>query len=176
MNARNFPAQRGDTLLGFIAGVVVGLLIAVAVALYITNAPVPFMEKVKRPTENVLPGADGKLPDPNRPLYGPPPEPPPAASLEVPKGEAAPLTRPAATEDGTRFMLQAGAFRSAEDADGMRARLALMGLDAKIYPVEASGVTFYRVRLGPYGQRADLERIQRQLSDNNVATQIIPLK
>ena len=53
--------QRGNTVIGFVAGLVAGLFIAVAVALYMTKAPVPFMNKVHRPTENVNPGADGKL-------------------------------------------------------------------------------------------------------------------
>lgn len=174
----NRSTQRGSTLIGFVAGVVLGLLVAVGVALYITNAPVPFMEKVKRPTENINPAADGKLPDPNQPLYSPPPGPPPATALEAIKGSAPDVgpAKSATAEESTRFMLQAGAFRATEDADAMRAQLAMLGLDAKIYPVEASGVTFYRVRLGPYGQRADLERIQKQLTDSGVQTQVIPLK
>lgn len=170
------PLQPGGALYGFIAGVVTGLLIAVAVALYITNAPVPFVDKVKPSTANVNPSADGKLPDPNRPLYSSPPAPPPPTAAEAIRAETAREQGKAEAADPTRFMLQAGAFKSADDADAMRARLALMGLDARIYPVEASGVTFYRVRLGPYGQRADLEKIQRQLTDHNIATQIIPLK
>ena len=60
--------QYGGTLLGFIIGLVVGLGVAVAVALYITNAPVPFVNKVRPASENINPGAGGQLPDPNKPL------------------------------------------------------------------------------------------------------------
>ena len=63
--------QRGRTLLGFIVGLVVGLGVAVAVALYITNAPVPFVNKVRPASENINPGAGGQLPDPNKPLQAP---------------------------------------------------------------------------------------------------------
>ncbi len=177
MNTMAGSLQPGSTLFGFVAGVVTGLLIAVAVALYITNAPVPFVDRFKPSTANVNPSADGKLPDPNRPLYSSPPAPPPPTAAEAIRAESARLEgKTEVAADSTRFMLQAGAFKSADDADAMRARLAMMGLDARIYPVEASGVTFYRVRLGPYGQRADLEKIQRQLTDNSIASQIIPLK
>ena len=177
--------QRGSVLIGFVAGVVVGLLIAVAVALYLTNAPIPFVNKVQRPTENVQPGADGKLPDPNKPLYGAPTTPPPpVAQPELPKIESAAdvkaaaekAAREAATDDGSRYVLQAGAFKTPEDADGMRARLAMLGLDARVYPVEQGGNTLYRVRLGPYGTIDDINRIRKTLATNSIEAQVIRLK
>jgi cell division protein FtsN len=181
------PGQRGSTLIGFIVGLVLGLGIAVAVALYLTNAPIPFVNKVQRPTENVKPGADGKLPDPNKPLYGAPvtPPPPPAGKDDVPKIEAPSETKAAAeqaakaaeaADEGTRYVLQAGAFKTAEDADTMRARLAMLGLDARVFPVEQGGATLYRVRLGPYGQLDEVNRTRKLLSDNKIDAQVIRLK
>ncbi len=189
-------ARQGNTLLGFVAGLVIGLLIAVGVALYLTNAPVPFVNKVTRPTENIKPGADGKLPDPNKPLYGNPPPaqtaepakdakdakgaPAPAASGKAatpPKAETAPTTTTTTTgEDGSRYVVQAGAFKSADDADGMKARLALLGLDARVFPIEQAGTTLYRVRLGPYGQMDDINKIRKTLTDNGIESQVIRLK
>jgi len=180
-------AQRGSTLIGFIAGLVAGLGLAVAVALYLTNAPIPFINKVQRPTENVKPGADGKLPDPNQPLYGAPatPPPPPAAQGDLPKIESPAEVRAAAekaavaaaaADDSSRYVLQAGAFKTPEDADAMRARLAMLGLDARVYPVEQGGNTLYRVRLGPYGQIDDINRIRKTLASNNIDAQVIRLR
>jgi cell division protein FtsN len=178
--------QRGTTLIGFIVGVVVGLGIAAAVAVYLTNAPIPFVNKVQRPTENVKPGADGKLPDPNKPLYGAPATPPPApaAKGEMPKIESSAEVKAAAekaaaaaaVDDGTRYVLQAGAFKTPEDADAMRARLAMLGLDARVFPVEQGGTTLYRVRLGPYGQIDDINRIRKTLATNNIDAQVIRMK
>ena len=37
--------QRGGTILGFIIGVVFGLASALAVAIYVTKVPVPFVNK-----------------------------------------------------------------------------------------------------------------------------------
>ena len=37
--------QRGGTILGFIMGVVVGLGAALAVAVYVTKVPIPFVNK-----------------------------------------------------------------------------------------------------------------------------------
>jgi cell division protein FtsN len=187
MNCTSSPgAQRGATLIGFVAGLVVGLGLAVAVALYLTNAPIPFINKVQRPTENVKPGADGKLPDPNKPLYGAPatPPPPPVAKGDLPKIESPTETKAAAekaasaaaADDGSRYVLQAGAFKTPEDADAMRARLAMLGLDARVFPVEQGGNTLYRVRLGPYGQIDDINRIRKTLATNNIDAQVIRLK
>jgi len=51
------------------------------------------------------------------------------------------------------LMLQTGAFKSAQDADSMRARLALLGLDARVSQVTQDGATvLYRVRIGPYSR------------------------
>jgi len=176
--------QGGRTLIGFVAGVVVGLGIAAAAALYLTGAPIPFVDRVQRPTELVQPGADGKLPDPNKPLYGPPatPPPPPPGKGDLPRIETPAETRAAAEQaakaaaDGTRYALQAGAFKTPEDADAMRARLAMLGLDAQVFPVEQGGSTLYRVRLGPYGQIDDIHRIRSMLAGHNIETQMVRLQ
>ena len=178
-------SQRGNTLLGFILGLVIGLGIAVAVALYITNAPVPFVSKVKPASESVNPATAG---DPNKPLYAPAPNAKGGApAAAVPKADAAtdPKAAPppvekgttqAVPDDGSRFLLQAGAFRSHDDADAMRARLALLGLDSRIFPLEQGGATLYRVRLGPYGNLDDINRIRKTMAENGIDVQLIRLK
>jgi cell division protein FtsN len=183
---RTKSRQFGGTVLGVIIGLVAGLAIALVVAIYITNAPVPFVNKVQRPTDN-LPAAstDGRLPDPNRPLYG---------NVPVPKGDAAKGTDAAKApppvadaksatpgkttpaEDASRYLLQAGAFRTPVDADAMRARLALLGLDAKVYPIEQGGSTLYRVRVGPYGSIDDINRIRKLMAENSIEAQVVRLK
>jgi len=178
-------SQRGNTLLGFVLGLVIGLGIAVAVALYITNAPVPFVSKVKPASESVTPDTAG---DPNKPLYAPAPNvkggapataAPKADAATDPKAAPPPAekdTAPAVAGDGSRFLLQAGAFRSHDDADAMRARLALLGLDSRIFPLEQGGATLYRVRLGPYGNLEDINRIRKTMAENGIDVQLIKLK
>lgn len=179
--------QQGNTVIGFVVGLVGGLLIAVAVALYMTKAPVPFMNKVQRPTENVKPGADGKLPDPNTALYSKPIEPPkvdpakanaktdPKAAPPPPEQGVQKTDAPAAVET-TRYLLQAGAFRTPDDADAMRARLTLLGLDARVFPIEQNGTTLYRVRVGPYGQIEEINRVRKDLAENGIDSQVVRLK
>lgn len=181
-------SQSGTSLIGFVAGLVAGLAIAVAVAIYLTNAPIPFLNKVQRPTENIKPDAGGALQDPNKPLYGQAPNaPPPPSKSDVPKIEstadvkaaaekAAQQAADASKDEGLRFLLQAGAYRKPEEADSLRARLALMGFDAKVYPIEQGGATWYRVRLGPYGNMDDINRIRKTLAENNVDSQVVRVR
>jgi cell division protein FtsN len=180
-------AQRGGTALGLIIGLVIGLAVALVVAIYITNAPVPFVNKVQRPADTApAASSDGRLPDPNRPLYGNVPMPKgDAPKAEAPKAEppkvadakpAAPGKAETPPEDATRYLLQAGAFRTPVDADAMRARLALLGLDAKVYPIEQGGATLYRVRVGPYGSIEDINRIRKLMAENNIEAQVVRLK
>src|SRR6202007_545264 len=54
-----------------------------------------------------------------------------------------------AADSGGRLMLQTGAFKSPQDADAMRARLALLGLDARVTQVTQDATVLYRVRVWP---------------------------
>jgi cell division protein FtsN len=79
-----------------------------------------------------------------------------------------------AADAGARLMLQTGAFKSAQDADSMRARLALLGLDARVSQVTQDGATvLYRVRIGPYRELDDLSGIRRTLSENGIEAQVV---
>jgi cell division protein FtsN len=179
-----FSRQHGGTLLGFVIGLVVGLAIAVAVAIYIANAPLPFVTKVRPPSAALSPPADGKLPDPNKSFSTG--TPPPAPSVAATPAVVPPATGPAATDtapakdeplpEGSRFLLQAGAFKSPEDADSMRAQLGMIGLDSRIFPIEQGGQTLYRVRLGPYGQIDDVNRVRKLLADNSIEAQVVRLR
>ncbi len=64
--------QRGGTILGFIIGVVVGLGAALAVAVYVTKVPIPFVNKgsSRSADQDVAETQKNKNWDPNAPLYG----------------------------------------------------------------------------------------------------------
>jgi cell division protein FtsN len=64
----------------------------------------------------------------------------------------------------TGLFVQAGAFWRPEDAEQQRAKLAMLGLSARIFEREQNAQTLYRVRLGPFESRDDtiptLDRLQ----------------
>lgn len=66
------------------------------------------------------------------------------------------------------YLIQAGAFRDLRDADAVKARIALAGLQARIETANVNGITVHRVRLGPYASASELERAKRQLAENGV--------
>ncbi len=96
-----FGHQRGGFAVGMVTGLLIGLVLALGVALYITKAPVPFVNKVPQRTaeQDQAEQARNKNWDPNAPLAGKPIKAmagatPPAAS--APAATAATATAPAA--------------------------------------------------------------------------------
>jgi cell division protein FtsN len=65
-------AQLGGTLLGFVSGVLLGLAAALAVAVYVTNVPVPFMDHgvTRKPAQDAAEAEHNKGWNPNAGLVG----------------------------------------------------------------------------------------------------------
>lgn len=87
----------------------------------------------------------------------------PEAEITAPSGNTAQPPR-----SGERYLLQVGAFRDPRDADALKARLALLGLVAKVQADTIQGTQWHRVRLGPYDTLADLDGVRRQLAQNSI--------
>lgn len=209
--------QRGGTLLGLIIGALIGLGAALAVAVYITKVPVPFMNKsqARNPDSDAAEAKKNKDWNPNAPLAGknqpkPAPTPvPPQASGEVssvavpdpaaqPKAAAsapgkAVAAKPAPAADPLgdlakakveglpagsgvdpfSYFIQAGAFRTPEDAEQQRAKLSLLGMQAKVSEREQAGRTVYRVRLGPFDKKEDADKAKERLDNNSIETALV---
>ncbi|WP_439114797.1 SPOR domain-containing protein [Hydrogenophaga sp.] len=78
----------------------------------------------------------------------------------------APTAADAPAADPFVYFVQAGAFRTPEDAETQRAKLAMLGIDAQVSEREQSGRTVFRVRVGPFNQKslADVTREQLEVS------------
>ncbi|MEH6628606.1 MAG: SPOR domain-containing protein [Motiliproteus sp.] len=83
----------------------------------------------------------------------------------VPTRVEAYKSTPKAAKNHRRFLLQAGSFRNETDADGLRARLILLGMpNATTTKVTSgSGSEWYRVRVGPFASRSKLSKAQDQM-------------
>ncbi len=64
------------------------------------------------------------------------------------------------------YLLQVGSFRSAGDAEGLRAELTLLGLEARVQEVTVNEVTWHRVRVGPFDNAREANSARRRLQDN----------
>lgn len=73
-----------------------------------------------------------------------------------------------------RFWLQAGSFATEADAENLKARLAFSGWQASVQlgTVPDKG-TRYRVRLGPYDNTDELNRIRNDLTRNGFDVAVI---
>lgn len=86
---------------------------------------------------------------------------------------AADATPPPETTDGVRYLLQAGAFRSAADAEALKARIALTGEVARVESAEIEGGTIHRVRLGPYPNAGSLAAAKQALDSHGIQAMAI---
>lgn len=141
--------------------------------------------------------------DPNSPLYGKNPAKPhpvaQAASGEVVDGDAAASAPAAASSsrdpaailsdksptnaaaasvaasgvDPFVYFVQAGAFSHAEEAEQQRAKLAMMGLEARVSEREQAGRTVFRVRLGPFEQRTQADEAKAKLAGGGVEAALV---
>lgn len=196
-------SQFGGTLLGLIIGLVIGLGVALGVALYITKAPVPFMDRgVQRPnTSDAVEAERAKDWDPNQGL-GRSPAPlasQPSGSTGAPssEGTSAPnspsndpigqliqQSNPSVSTTVTPvdvtnvpdpfiYFVQAGAYRSTEEANAQRARMAMAGFESQVSEREQGGKPVYRVRMGPFNSRAEAESIEQKLRAQGFDTALV---
>ena len=78
-----------------------------------------------------------------------------------------------AAEEKWTYYLQTGAFREQNDAEGMRAKLALIGVEAKVSERQSDNGTLYRVRVGPFAQLDSMNKVRGKLSDGGVDAAVV---
>jgi len=81
--------------------------------------------------------------------------------------------RAAAASDPFIYFVQAGAFRTPEDAEAQRAKLSLMGMEAKVTEREQSGRQVWRVRIGPFNSKDDADRQKEKLDAGGFDTALV---
>ncbi len=211
-------------MLGLIFGAIIGLAAALAVAIYVTKVPVPFLTKGGRlAAQDAAEEQRNKNWDPNAPLQGRNPAPPPVAAtpnlpetgtgtsqppavaggvtlppapagVEPPKPGTTPGATPGSSADplgdlararvaaadkaekaeaAFNYFVQAGAFRSQGDADAQRAKLAMLGWEARVSEREQNGITIFRVRVGPFSRRDDAEQLKQRLDSAGVESTLV---
>ncbi len=101
----------------------------------------------------------------------------PKFSVTVPEKERNKPTRPEVkaapeTRRGT-YVLQAGSYHTFAEADRMRAKLALKGIESKVQKVALDGDTWLRVRIGPISNLDELNRLRDALRRADVDVQVI---
>jgi cell division protein FtsN len=101
------------------------------------------------------------------------PEPAPVKKAESKKPDAAKDgesgQETVAPQPESSYMLQAGSYQNAADADRLKATLALQGMSSTIQKISIQGRgDFYRVRLGPYHSHAEMVKADRRLGEAGI--------
>ena len=177
----------GSLLIGILIGLLLGLGIALAVAWYINKMPTPFLNRSgppakSEPAKSAAPESartddrSGKAPD-GKPRFD---------FYRILPGTEEPVTekqfneaqqQPSTAQAREAFFLQAGAFQNAPDADNMKARLALLGVEAEVQTTSLPDKgSWHRVRAGPYTAIEDLNRTRDILKQNGIETTLIKVR
>jgi cell division protein FtsN len=80
---------------------------------------------------------------------------------------------PVGSADPFSYFVQAGAYRTPEDAESQRAKLSLMGVEAKVSEREQSGRTVYRVRVGPFDKKDEADKAKEKLESGGLETALV---
>lgn len=107
-----------------------------------------------------------------------PASPPPAAATPQPAAAQPANAQPASPKasnstDPFTYFVQAGAFKSATDADAQKAKLSMMGIEAKVSEREQAGRVIYRVRSGPFDDKDQAEKIKARLDSNSMDAALV---
>ena len=175
-------SNSGSLFIGILIGLVLGLGIALGVAWYINKMPSPFQQKIPSPrTETQKPAETPRSAD----NAGKATETKPRFDFyKILPGVEEPATdqqlrdaKSVKNKARESFYLQAGAFQNAPDADNLKARLALIGMQASIQTTELPDRgTWHRVRIGPYGNVEELNRARDALKKNGIDTTLIKVR
>jgi len=91
--------------------------------------------------------------------------------------DTTPATAPANTSTASagdaRYILQAGAFGASGDAESTKAKIAMLGLSARVESAQIGDKTVYRVRMGPYGTAGELAEAKRKLASGGLPAMAI---
>lgn len=164
-------SRKGSSIFtGVLIGLVVGAILAVGVAMWATGVnPFKLDKPATAPARSAAPAS--KAPASATPDTAP--------SFDfykvLPDNNSGALPRAAAPATASPLLyLQAGAFQRADEADNMKAQLALLGVEAVIQTSEVAGKgMLHRVRVGPFRSMDEVDRTRSLLAQNNIPVTLV---
>src|SRR5215472_5044968 len=173
---KQVQAPRADASGSFL----IGLGVAAGIAIYFFKTPIPFADRPKaqdKPLASDQKAAEAsksaKAEDkPRFDFYTILPGKEQQVTERQMRESAKQAAKPGAPKES--YFLQAGSFPNPSDADNLKARLALMGMEANVEPANVAGKgVWYRVRLGPYTRVDEINRVRQQLTQNGIDVSLV---
>lgn len=176
-------------LLGLFIGYALGILSAIGMWMIISNAPSPFISQDRLADNAVAKSATSQTDPTQRSTQSPgaadktvkaPDSKPRFEFYKILPGAEEPVTeqqfKQAAQQpsSGDKYFLQTGSFQNSDDADNLKAKLAMLGVEAAVQSADLSekGV-WHRVRVGPFTSITDLNQVRASLQQNGVPSSLI---
>lgn len=196
--SRDYKSQPNSTasgksgsslVLGLFIGYALGLISAMGIWMYISQAPSPFISQDKSADsiaaksgmspaqkggqasgkeDKSAQTADGKprfefykiLPGTEEPV----------TEKQLQQAVQQPLSKES-------YFIQAGSFQHADDADNLKAKLAMLGVEASVQSTDlAEKGIWYRVRVGPFTAINDINQVRASLQQNGIQTSLIKVR
>ena len=169
---------------GVVIGVLIGLAIALAVALYINSAPSPF-KSAQSTTPAATPAAGksntkpadkgtavGDKPDDKKNRF---------TYYDILPGTEQPVTeqeiKQAPQSGKEQYFLQAGSFQNEADANNLKAKLALMGIEATIQSATVPDKwVWHRVLVGPFIDVEEMNKSRTTLTQGGIQPSLIKMQ
>jgi cell division protein FtsN len=193
------PRQGSSLLTGVLVGIVVGLVIAGGVAWYILKTPNSFITNVPHETAKLAADSERPLPGSATTTAQPSTSPAAASgvyegkprfefykvltdkqdatvliqkssdNVATTESKSVPVQSAGNATANKTYFLQAGSFSNADDADKLKAKLAMLGIEAsvQIATIPDKGV-WHRVHVGPYKAREEMNNALAVLRQNGV--------
>jgi len=194
------PRQGSSLLTGILVGIVVGLVIAGGVAWYILKTPSSFVTNVPHESAKLAADSEKQIPGSSAATVHALTSPAAASGVDegkprfefykvlTDKQDATVLIQKSSDNMATTankpgsaqsvgnataketYFLQAGSFSNADDADKLKAKLAMLGIEVsvQIVTIPDKGV-WHRVHVGPYKGREEMNNALAVLKQNGVS-------
>ena len=181
--------KKGSNLfLGLFIGYVLGLVSAIGVWMYIHQAPSPFIQNEKpeiskkiEPSKNgdialkemlILDNSQGQTKNPNEKTRFEfyemlPGNEEPVTEIELQKAAEQPLLK-------DKYYLQIGSFKEAADAENLKAKIAMLGMEAYVQSADLSEKgMWHRVRVGPFTKIDTIKKTRSSLLQSGIKANLI---
>ena len=183
--------KKGTNLfLGLFLGYVLGLVSAIGVWMYIHQAPSPFIQNEKpevstkiKPSKNgdialkemlILDNSQSQTKDPNEKTRFEfyemlPGNEEPVTEIELQRAAEQPLLK-------DKYYLQIGSFKDTEDAENLKAKIAMLGMEAYIQSADLSEKgMWHRVRVGPFTKIDAIKKTRSSLLQSGIKANLIKI-
>lgn len=181
--------KKGSNLfLGLFLGYVLGLVSAIGVWMYIHQAPSPFIQNEKpevstkiKPSKNgdialkemlILDNSQSQTKNPNEKTRFEfyemlPGNEEPVTEIELQKAAEQPLLK-------DKYYLQVGSFKDTEDAENLKAKIAMLGMEAYVQSADLSEKgMWHRVRVGPFTKIDTIKKTRSSLLQSGIKANLI---